>query len=227
MKKYAFLDFDGTLYNGFSINDFIKFLADKNKYDWAFDEEKDILSSYQSKTLSYEDATNRIFQLCGKVLKGKQVSGVKEVAREFWSTNNKIFPWAKEVIDILKNKDFVVYLASAAITVNVESAAEILGIDKFFSSEFTIVDGIYSGDIKDILHSHLKEKKIVDIVSSISPKPFTIGIGDSTGDVGMLSLMDKAFIVNPHQEEIIRIADENGWYIAKNGEELKDALNEL
>ncbi len=226
MKKYAFFDFDGTLYNGFSTNRFVIYLAGKlPDSEWALAQEKDIIDSYRSGKLNYRDGTFRITELQAKLLKGFDEAEIRNLSQEFWDyEKNNIYSWVPGLISFLKEKDYTVYLVTASITPNIEVISGLLNVDRIFSTSFVIEDGRYNGNVLQILDSDTKSEVLKEFISTIPKTNFKIGFGDSTGDIGMLALMDKSFVVNAHQEELKVMAKDKGWVLLEDGNEIINLL---
>lgn len=118
---------------------------------------------------------------------------------------------AKEVINYLKQKGFLVFAISAGIDLLVEIVSKKLGIDYYVSNKLITKDGVLTGKI--IVQVGFKEKgKVMEKIlteHNILPKN-TITIGDSEVDIEMFKVAGLAIAYNPTSQKVIENAD---WII--------------
>ena len=211
MKKCAFFDLDKTLYDGFTTSSFYLFLVSKNLVSGHIAREHDkLVNSFNSKEVGYKELCERAVALSAEALKGRNEKIIDEWSKMFLNENGKFFPWVKDLLKMVKEKEYESYLISGTINPFLEAFTNYLDIDNFYSSELEIENGIYTGRVKKVLHFDEKKKLINDLMKGVENCE-KIGFGDSTGDVEMLSHMDEAFVYEPFEEEMIEIANEKGW----------------
>ena len=102
-------------------------------------------------------------------------------------------------------------LLSASPNPIIEAIGRYLKTDNYFSSELEIKNNKYTGRVIRILSNEAKKQAIHGILDHSLIKSLKLGFGDSTGDIEMLSFVDHAFVINPHQEEIKTIAKKSKW----------------
>lgn len=214
MKKYAFFDVDNTLYKGYSVTDFYLFLADKgHKSKWAYSQDEEIGRYYRSGKINYEEASIRVAKVLARCVSGLTIRQVDEYKKEFMETKERLNPWVKDIFNVLEGKGFTIYLISASPNPNIEAIADYLKCDKYSTSELELKNGKYTGKILNMLNYEEKLHKIHRILGHLTKNSFKIGFGDSSGDVDMLSLMDEAFLYQPHQKKLIQVAKNRGWRV--------------
>jgi len=212
MNKYAFFDVDYTIYNGYSTNDFNLFLVDIGVCPVSIKEKnEELVELYNSGKIDYTEASNRVVALQAEAIKGLTSEKVIELGDEFVSKDAKLFPFVKDLFKLLEEKDFQIYLISAAASPCVEAIARLLETDKYFASELEIKANKYTGEVSQMLNNQEKKHAIHRVMGHLSKNSLKLGFGDSTGDIEMLSSVDHAFVINPHQDQIKQIAKENNW----------------
>jgi HAD superfamily hydrolase (TIGR01490 family) len=213
MKKYAFFDLDGTLYDGYTTSAFYLFLVKKKLApDSVIGEHKEMLDQFHSGKIEYREVCERILNLAARVLKGQDEETVNGWIRMFFEEEGKFCPWVESLLKTLKEKEFKFFLISGTMKPFADLVAVLLGIEKTFSSEFEIENGIYTGKVKSILHFEAKKKLVSQLVEDMKDSE-KIGFGDSTGDVEMLSSMNVSFVYKPFEKNMIEISNEKGWNI--------------
>lgn len=217
MSKFAFFDVDNTIYNGYSTSDFYFFLMNQGiAGNWVKSDDQRIGKQFSSGKIDYSEASRQVVTLQARALRGVNVSKIKHYQRQFMSLKQRLFPWVKEVFDLLENSNFQIHLISAAAQPSIQAIANYLGTDKFYTSELEIENDTFTGEVKHMLNNEAKTKAIHQVLAKSKIKSLTFGFGDSTGDIDMLSNTDESFVINPHQEELIEFAEKNGWHLVTN-----------
>ncbi|MFA5777260.1 MAG: HAD-IB family phosphatase [Parcubacteria group bacterium] len=210
MKKYAFFDLDGTLYDGYTTSSFYLFLAEKGfTYKSIIEKHDEILKLFDSKKVDYKELCERAIVLSAEALKGKDRETVSEWNRLFLEENGKFFSWVNNLLKLLKGRKYEIYLITGSINSSVKLIADYLGIKHSYSSELEIKNEVYTGKVNKFLHFDEKEKLIRSLVEDMENCD-KIRFGDSTGDVNMLSNMDISFVYKPFEEQMKEIAIKKG-----------------
>jgi HAD superfamily hydrolase (TIGR01490 family) len=125
-----------------------------------------------------------------------------------------------EIVRRLKefqSNGFDVYLVSGALDVYLKPLASLLKTDLISTELEKNEKGIYTGRIAGDECSGLN--KVVRIMATVASKKInwkeSVAFGDSFLDVPMLSLVGKAFVVDP-DEQLEQIARERGWQIIRS-----------
>lgn len=214
MKKLAFFDLDNTLYKGFSAQDFVDLLIRKGYVSEDHQRQLSYLAQqYQSGKVSYTELTNRGIQLIADILAGSSVAEILKLKEEFLGKQDKFYPFVPDLLALLKEANFQIYLVSGGASPAIQMLAETLEIEDYFASEFEIAADSYTGTVTQILNHDAKQTLVEDILNSHTGDIFSLGFGDSTGDVEMLSAVDHAFVINPHQPEMSALVEQHGWHL--------------
>lgn len=217
MNKYAFFDVDNTIYNGYSTSDFCLFLANQGICSKSVIEKvEELVEFYSSGKIDYTTASIQATQLLTDALKGFTLGEVTQLGDSFVTKGAKLFPFVIELFGLLEEHGFQTYLISAAANPCIEAIARFLKTDKYFASELEIIADKYTGKILKMLNNEEKRHTIRHIMGHLSENSLKLGFGDSTGDTQMLLSVNHAFVINPHQKEIIKLAKEMKWSLGTN-----------
>ncbi len=214
MQKIAFFDFDNTIYDGYTFEDFIEFVS-RNvlKTDRFQNQVKNILQT----TTDYNDIASGIAEIVGEIIVGWPQKKFEKFAK-ISCNKKKISGWVKPVTSYLKSMNFKNIVVSASFEEMIADSLEVLEIDKIYCSTFALKDKRFTGKIKLLLN---EDKKVEVIKSEISNNQvFSIAFGDSVGDAPMLDSVDKAFLVRSYNEEIEKFAKKKGWFLGNNPDEI-------
>ena len=227
MKKFAFFDVDYTLYDGYTAIDFHQNLLDTGFIDGSFaGKQEEIYTQYKAGEISYTQGSRAALDLQASTLKGKSIDEVAQVCENFIKAGHKIYPFVAELLIMLKNAGFTIVFISGSSLPVIQVLGRQLGADLCFASELDSVDGTYSGTVKRMMNDEEKSIQLHSVLEDHSDI-YALGFGDTTGDIFMLSEVDKAFVVDPHQEEMQKTAQEKGWTIVTGDtiiDEVKKAL---
>ena len=210
MKKIAFFDFDNTIYNGYTYQDFIDHTSETiiktNKFQ---NKTKHILQI----TSNYNDIVSGIAEVVGEIINGWSHKEFEEYCR-ISCNRRKIFDWVIPVTDFLRSNNFENIIVTASFEEMVADSLEVLQIDKTYCSLFGLANQKYTGKIKLLLN---EEKKVKAIKNEISDQDtFSVAFGDSMGDAPMLDAVDLPFLVRSYNIEIENIAKQKGWFLGTN-----------
>jgi HAD superfamily hydrolase (TIGR01490 family) len=219
MTKFAFFDLDQTLYDGFSTVDFYFLMAESGWIDKnVYNEDRLIRESYQGTIESYDSITKKVISLGINKLKDYTRAQVIDMENEFLAVSLKLYSYTRPLISLLHEQGFICYLISAAIFPPVEAVGRELNMP-FLASTGKMKDNTYTGELNVFLNGEEKRKAVKKILSDAGQPTFSLAFGDSTGDLPFLEAADKAFVINPHQEEMKELAREKGYALV-NGENI-------
>lgn len=227
MNKSAFFDVDYTLYNGYTASNLIRFLGEKGHI--ALDiiqKELELQNEYALGVIDYREAAQRALQLNGEAVKGRTLSEVRAWVQEFITEHNHIYPWAPELMALLKQKGYDIYLISASLEFCVKAIADILGVKNYYGTVAVTQNDRYTGALELVLNFEEKHSLVHRLLDETKHEKH-VGFGDSEGDVDMLSAMDKAVVYNPKSQNLVSLATERGWFIANEENILEFARKSL
>ena len=148
MKELSVYDFDKTIYNGETLNDFYRFYLAKKPWKmytlifqlWYF-------LLYVLKIISLEQLKERFLRF----LDGESIKDIKGLTEKFWEKReNKINSWVKD--EMVKNKK------ETEILVAISASPTFLIADKLRSMGFDIVIGTDFSFEGEKFHSHITSK---------------------------------------------------------------------
>jgi HAD superfamily hydrolase (TIGR01490 family) len=215
-KSLAFFDIDNTVYDGFSYISLIR--KERKKGLISHPSWYKILATmgkYKTGAIDYEAAAQQLLDIHAQEIKGKTLKQAHEIAKQFFAHSDKFYPYIHDVIDKLKPTHRIIFVtaepqyAAAALT-------DVLRGDDYFSTEFSIHQGIFTGEIKSSLaHRTEKLKAIREIIEKEGAKG-SLAFGDSEGDIDMLSAVEHPICINP-TPGLLTIAKEKNWHIGDPG----------
>ena len=175
--KLAVFDFDSTLMDGETIDFFAKELGIEEKIA------KITKKAMNGELDFFESLITRV-----KLLKGLEYSKVIEIGK-----NLPLMPGAKEIIYILKERDYKVVCFSGGFKVGINPAKEVLGLDAAFSNILHHKDGILTGLVGgDMMFDYSKGDMIQRIQKLLNiSKEDTLVVGDGANDRSMFKYADK------------------------------------
>lgn len=227
MQKYAFFDVDQTIYDGYSTSDFYLFLGEKGLGPKNLVEiHNQLEADYVAGATDYNQTAQRVYDLNNQVIRGLHRNEMLEYQNEFISQTPKLFAYAQSLFALLESYHFHTYLISAATDPVIEALGRYLETDRYYASEMEVIDDIYTGNLLTVRNNEEKKKMVHQIIDTKTQTGLTLGFGDSTGDAEMLSAVDKAFVINPHQKEIKDLAKQQGWPVV-TGETVLEAVQKV
>ena len=216
MEKIAFLDFDGTLSNGYITNEFIDHLIERNIYPKehlvAIEEGRE---QFLARKIDHDQMCTIVLGNWTEGLKNQFTNTVRLNAMEFIKTYKKnIYPSSFRLIKYLKEKGYHPIIISAAPHEVISLIGEELGIRETYSTKAEIKSGLYTG--KTITNLHLAQGK-AELIKKIAEENNVhlqkcIAMGDAGGDLNMLETVGIPIVLNPHKT-FLNTAEEKGWPI--------------
>ena len=213
MTKFAFFDFDKTLYDGFSTIDFYLLMAENGWWDKAvYQEDQKLRDDFLIKHYSYDEISLKVIELGIRLLKGFSRQQILEMEDQFSQMSLKFYPYVYPLIHRLNQEGFISYIISAATFPPVEAVGRELKMP-FFASTAKMTGHTYTGELKLFLNGEAKRQKIQEILKDAAQPTFSLGFGDSTGDLPLLETTNQGFVINPHQEEMKEMAKQRGYIL--------------
>lgn len=227
MSKYAFIDVDQTIYDGYSMADFyLGMVGQGYGGDWTIQRDKELGELYQAGKITYTEAGLRANQLTADVVKGLDIETVASHAANIVELKG-LKPFAIELFPYLHSLSYQCILVSGSVEPIVSAISSYIKADGFFASELEVVDGHYTGKVVQVCDHTVKTAKIKHIISQNKPSPIIV-FGDSTGDIPMLELSDHGFVVSPHQPELLSvIAKHPNWQVVNDQNLIQTVKNTL
>jgi HAD superfamily phosphoserine phosphatase-like hydrolase len=211
-RSVALFDFDKTIYNEHSFFSLTKYFLDMGLLSKEVGEKVNAeVGLYKQKIQNYSETANKLLRIFGDGLRGKKYIEVLSLTEKFFEMNKaNIYPYFEQILPKLRETHDVML-----ITVNVQMVAEVVvkrfGLDGYLSTQFEVVDGLFTGKILSTLADG---KKVVEkLVESYSGE--TMAFGDSENDIEMLERVKHAICINP-SEELRETALKRGWLVVSD-----------
>ncbi|MCA9372499.1 HAD family phosphatase [Candidatus Woesebacteria bacterium] len=225
----AFFDVDYTLYKGFTTIQFFYAFANKYHLTDLITERKQMEAEIEAGTIDQHRLTQWSMGLSAKVVAGLSVEEVAAQVRTTVKAEGEFFPWAMDLLEFLRKKQFKIYLISASIEPMIAEIATELGVERYFSTILEVKDGVYTGQRANVRNGQSKLDALNQVIDEISEENNVIAFGDSDGDVPMLAAADIGFVVDPieYSDKILAAATEHGWPVLKHEtafEQVRQAL---
>ena len=146
-KKYAVLDFDGTLIDGQSQRMLVKYLYRKGYI--TFTRYARIMLWYVGFKLGLAHDVNKIGNYAVGYLAGKKVDEFKPIFDDFFATEcvPRIYKDSYELVSYLKGLGYGTTLLSTAIDPIISRACEHFGVGEYICTRLAVKDGVYLGTI--------------------------------------------------------------------------------
>ena len=214
-KNLAIFDLDNTILNGDSDYSWIKFLIDIGYVNKQEYEKKNqyFYDKYYEGNLDYDEWAE--FAL--STIKGKKPEEIEDLLSEFLSSviEPMINIYALRLLHNHHHKDDVMLLASATNSVIVNPIAKRLGFENIVATEVEIIDGVYSGKVRDIpALGEGKLQKVIEWMSTSNIYDFknTTFYSDSINDFPLLSVVKNPVAVNP-DDKLREECQKRAWEI--------------
>lgn len=212
VKKLALLDWDGTLRKGFTIKDWLKFLAKENIIESEFEEKLSILfEGYRRDELTHDSLSQESAELYASALKNSREQDILLAASSFLNEDKEfINTFSIPFLSYLKRHDFCVAIISGAPAEILKTYQKKLNIDNVFALECEVKDGAYSGKIKSNLGISSQKHKAIHEIKKSGRYMFCLSMGNSSSDIPLLQSTSSQIIVdNPSLASYIH-ANEHG-----------------
>lgn len=130
----------------------------------------------------------------------------------FAEHKEQVYTYTRDLIASLKQKNYLLFAISGSFQQIVDEFAAFYGFDGAIGSQYNHDQHAFTGERSIVTHdaklAHLKKF----ITTHNATYEGSIAVGDSDGDVAMLSAVEQPIAFNPNQA-LYDIAKERGWRI--------------
>lgn len=223
MKKVAFIDWDGTLRKGFTINDWFSYLSKTGLINSKTQNDLMILfNKYNNAAISHDLLAHETALKVAQALKGKSMNDIELATSSFVEQDSSLFSFAEEACSYFLSNGFFVYVISGApLEVVVHYKQLFSGKAELRCLRYDSAKGFYTGKILNNPGiSHQKEKIIREFISRLKNKPIIISMGNSESDMPLFNTADFAIVVDGKELSLrcpsISITESTNWENVSN-----------
>lgn len=213
MNRATFFDIDGTLYKGFIIYEFPKYLTSRGLFKKQYFVEIDAhVKRYRNNQESYREASIAIPPLYASGLKGKRVDVIKEEASNFIEMYRaNMLSYTMDLIRLMNKYGLTIAIGGPPIEVS-SLLKNTLGIGLVYGTELKVNDGMYTGDVKrNLILNEMKEAVFEEVVRENDiDLNVSFGFGDTEQDYSILSKVGIPIALNPNNE-LMELVKNNNW----------------
>lgn len=172
---------------------------------------------------SFKDYEVKVINLYETALKAVTFYQLeKAIDTVFSEYKDQIYTYTRDLIAKLKKDNYLLLAISGSQSEIVQKVAQYYGFDDFVATTYKRTKAGFSG--AKIVPALDKDKALKNLVAKHGVSyQASIGVGDSSGDIGMLSLVENPIAFNP-ERELYDYARTKGWKIVI---ERKNVIYEL
>lgn len=208
----AVLDFDDTLINGQSQKMFIKFLFRENYI--SFLKYCIIMIWFTFFKLGFSININGIFKYALSTICNNKVGKIDYLFDKFFNEIcvPKIYKNSKNLISLLKEKNFYTIIISTAVDPIILRAQKYFGIDDIICTKLERFNGVYTGEILgEPMFAEHKTKTLTSFIESNNLGKSSIYVfADHETDIGILSMVNNPIATNPTLK-LFKYAQDREW----------------
>ena len=199
-------DIDKTLYDGYVIIDFGKYLEKVGRFEAGFSRDIDLLlTRYKAGEISYEDFAKGVYKVYGEYINDKNQYEILQLNKQFWlEATTKLYPASQALYEFLTKLGSDHAAISGSSFESLYYLLDKLNFSKLKATEYETIDGNYTGKLVSTLVSHYDKSKLADRVLNQKNKyRKVLGVGDNHADVAFLQHVDIPIIVGVRDQDLI------------------------
>lgn len=162
---------------------------------------------------AFKDYEKALVNLVDAALTGVSVEALEWACRAvILEYKDQVYTFTRDLIKELKAKDYLIFAISGSQETIVGMLAEYYGFDGYGGSVYEIEHDHFTGK-KDVLTGERKPEHLAKLAKEHQATyQGSIGVGDSDGDIQLLSVVETPIAFNPSQE-LYDHARKQGWRI--------------
>jgi len=226
MKKFAVFDLDGTLIRWQLYHATADALAKSgiiSSDDFRAVREARMRWKQRTHKESFKEYESTLVDVYDQLLTQLDMADFDKAATAvFDEYKDQVYTYTRNLIETLKQEGYLLLAISGSQSEIVEMIAKHYGFDDYSGSIYERKDNRFSG--KKTVHIGSKHKILDELVAKYhATYEGSIGVGDSGGDISMLSAVERPIAFNPDQK-LFDHAREKGWKVVV---ERKNVVYEL
>ncbi len=203
-NKLAIFDIDGTIFRSSLLIELCHALVDSGIFPKVARAEIAMeFTAWLDRKGTYDAYINKVVKIYNKHIAGKDFAKVDKVTKKVISyQKDRVYRFTRDLIKRLKNENYLLTAISGSPSYIVKTYAKAIGFDLFFGTELEVKNGKFTGKAVN-LDSALNKSKIVKNLVKKHPAlnlKKSVAVGDTGGDILMLSLVGRPIAFNPNFE---------------------------
>jgi phosphoserine phosphatase len=214
-ENIALIDWDGTIRRGFTIIDWLEFLAEhyKQKKNLLY-EMIEKFAEYENGSLSHDELANDTAYIYSNFLKGLNSDDISILSDEFILEDKyKLFSFSIGLFEILKKYNINSIVISGCPIEILNSYKKIIGFEYVHGLKIRIEKKIYKNEIITNTGISKNKEKVIKNELLLTDKLAKLSFGNSISDMPLFNNSKVSFVVNNESIIIpsykVDIADNN------------------
>lgn len=192
--KYALLDWDNTIRNGYTLFSLIDYFVEnkiitpniKTQVDFYF-------SEYRSGNMSHDCLAEKACNVFAASLCGLREETINNAIVQFVEKDKKqLFSFSSTIFSVLRQHNILPIIVSGAPTTVIKQYRR-FQIHTIYGFSMETKDGIYTGEV--LSNYGYNKKLIASKIIAQMQRPPEIAFGDSLSDYDMLTMSKKSVII--------------------------------
>jgi HAD superfamily hydrolase (TIGR01490 family) len=226
-RPFAVFDIDGTLIRWQLYHALADELARRGLMAAdSYQQVRDARMQWKTRShhMAFEEYENLLVRHIDELLVGLPVRDFRAACQSVVAVyKDQVYTYTRDLLRQLKDQEYLLFAISASQAEIVGLVAEYYGFDDFGGTSLEAKEGRYTGR-KHLLFRDKKPKLLRQLVTKHRAHwKDSIGIGDSEGDIPMLSIVERPIAFNPTRP-LSDHATTQGWEIVV---ERKNVIYEL
>jgi len=200
--RYALLDWDNTLREGFTITAWTKYLCNESVVEGnTYSRLMKQFELHQSGQISYERLASTTTEIYAQALIGAELSIIEELAKCFCEKDDAVFKFANGLFDFFRKQKIDIIIVSGAPQVVLVQYANLFGINEVYGMDIEVLDGKYTGIIRQDFGA--KKAHIVQKICGTRNAMPLIAFGDSIADEPLLKAAKYGYFFDKKNEMVL------------------------
>jgi len=225
-RPFAVFDIDGTIFRSGLYREVVYELLSRNQISGDIMKDFAHLEINWKKRRSdtaFKEYEKAMADAVDRVLPQIRIADFEHAAKQvFERLGDYVYAYTRNLVADLKSQGYFLIAISGSQDELVAPFAEKYGFDTWIGQHYTRGDEFYTGEV---IKSHDGKDIILQKIVAEHGLNFdgSIAVGDSRGDIGMLSIVENPIAFNP-EKELFETAKDKGWKIVV---ERKNMIYEL
>jgi phosphoserine phosphatase len=195
--RVALLDLDNTLRAGWSMRDWVEWLAGDGipNADQCLERIDAAFQAFGEGALNHDELSNQTAQAYASMMKGKEQATVRELAEDFAAGEIGVHAFVAPLISRLESLTVAPIIVSGAPVELVSEYASILGVEEFFGLALGVdAKGRFDGSIVSNPGLASAKRRVTGEVRA-QLRTVVLALGDSESDMPMLNTAGHRVVV--------------------------------